>query len=232
MNLYFYTDESGTFDCVRGKYFVYGGILFLDAERRENFARKYKAVEDAVRKDSEISDEAELKACALSVDDRRRLFRASNNEFRFGVIVHIQNLRIREKIAHNKREKQRYLDYAFKICVRRYLEYLIAKGIIIPDDVTNLHFYIDQHTTATNGRYELEEALLKEFLSGTTNFTYDCFFPPLFLNAGSLKVTYCDSKHIALIRSADIIANRIYQKLRNGSICLDKQDNFHIITLP
>ncbi len=232
VNIYIYTDESGTFDCLQGKFFVYGGLLFLDEESRETCSRKYSAVEHAVRDECAFSDEIELKACALSFAERQRLFRVTNKEYRFGVVVRIQNLRIREKIAYDKKEKQRYLDYAFKITIKRFFEYLIRKGTIVPDDIANIHFYIDQHTTATNGRYELEESLKKEFLFGTNNFSYDCHFAPLFTKAKSVKVTYCDSKHITLIRAADIIANRIYYKARHEMLDYSPSDNFHIITLP
>ena len=232
MDITIYTDDSGTFDCVRGGFFVFGGILFLDLRSRESFSRKYAAIEKAVSARSLTLNGHEPKASNLTLNERRALFRATNKEFRFAIVVDIQKLRIRNNIAHNKREKQRFLDFAYKIGVKRFFEYLIRVGYIDPDKVRTLYFYNDQHTTATNGRYELEDGLRKEFLDGTPNFDNDCFFPPLFPKMERLKVTYCDSKHVTLVRTADIIANRVYQKARHNELDWKVNEHFHVIRFP
>ena len=41
MNIFIYSDESGVFDKVHNKYFVFGGIMFLSKDERDNFNRKY-----------------------------------------------------------------------------------------------------------------------------------------------------------------------------------------------
>lgn len=40
---------------------------------------------------------------------------------------------------------------------------MINDKILIVDDIDRIYFYIDQHTTATNGLYELQESLEQEF---------------------------------------------------------------------
>ena len=84
------------------------------------------------------------------------------------------------------------------------------QGIIERDKVSHIHIYCDEHTTTTNGKYELREGLEQEFKSGTYNRNYNKFFPPLFDNLETLELLYCDSRKIHLIRAADIVANRIY----------------------
>lgn len=122
--------------------------------------------------------------------------------------------RVNTEIFKNKKSKQRYLDYAFKIGLKRALEKLIQQGKITPSKVNSLNVFCDEHTTATNGFYELKEGLEEEFKRGTHNFRYNKFFPPLFSNLNNVNLQYCDSATVALIRAADIIANRVYFKAK------------------
>ena len=82
--------------------------------------------------------------------------------------------------------------------------------LIIPTEVNNILVFVDEHTTATDGLYELREGLLEEFKNGTFNFKYDKFFPPLFPQMNNVDVCYCNSEKQALIRASDIVANRVY----------------------
>ena len=68
------------------------------------------------------------------------------------------------------------MDYAYKIGLKRCFEKLIADGSINVHEVENIYIYADEHTTATNGRYELKEGLEQEFKNGTYNYGYDKFF--------------------------------------------------------
>ena len=131
-----------------------------------------------------------------------------NKALKFGVII--EQKEILDRIFSSKKDKQRYLDYAYKIGLKKALESLILQGIIEKDKISHIHIYCDEHTTATNGKYELREGLEQEFKSGTYNRNYKKFFPPLFDNLKTLELLYCDSRKIHLIRAADIVANRIY----------------------
>ncbi|MGR5583309.1 DUF3800 domain-containing protein, partial [Enterocloster bolteae] len=83
-------------------------------------------------------------------------------------------------------------------------------------EVENIYIYADEHTTATNGRYELKEGLEQEFKNGTYNYQYDKYFPPLFPNMKGISLEFCNSEQRTLIRAADIVANRIYSaSIRN-----------------
>lgn len=49
MDIYVYTDESGVFDKEHETIYVYGGIIYLNSEDKENSGRKYIAAETALR---------------------------------------------------------------------------------------------------------------------------------------------------------------------------------------
>ena len=181
--------------------FVYGGLILFDGCQVEEYTRRYLAAERAIRQsidtstgDCKYSNDEELKACTITNIEKGKLFRSLNNAFSFGIIINQK--RILDQIFRDKKSKQRYLDYAYKI--------------VQIDNVKNIHIFCDEHTTATNGRYELREALEQEFKSGTYNYNYAQFFPPIFPEMGKLSLHFCNSSIVPLIRAADIVANRIY----------------------
>jgi len=140
--------------------------------------------------------------------------------------------KINSYIWTTPKHKQRYLDYAYKISVKRCLEALIKEGRIDPENVKNLYFYVDEHTTATNGRYELCESIEQEFKTGQFNPTWQTFHPPLFPNLESVSVQYRDSKSTVLVRAADIVANRIFHYANNDPFYNSSKDNLYVIRMP
>ena len=93
----------------------------------------------------------------------------------------------------SKKDKQRYLDYAYKIGLKRALLQLIMTGII-EKNIDNNFMNNDEHSTATNGRYELREGLEQELKLGTYNMQYNKFFPPLFETMQGIQLDFSDSK--------------------------------------
>jgi hypothetical protein len=207
MQLYVYSDESGVFDKIHNDIFVFGGLIFLDKENKDIFARRYLKAERDIR-NNKYEEGIELKACKISNKEKGKLYRSINKAIKFGVVI--EQKEILDRIFSSKKDKQRYLDYAYKIGLKKALENLMFQGVIEIDKVSHIHIYCDEHTTATNGKYELREGLEQEFKSGTYNRNYNKFFPPLFDNLETLELLYCDSRKIHLIRAADIVANRIY----------------------
>lgn len=212
VDLFIYSDESGVFDYVHNDYFVFGWIIFFSKTEKENANRKYLATERHMQN----RYKSELKACIVSNKDKLKLFR-SLNKYEKGSVVINQN-HIRETCFSNKKTKQRYLDYAFKIGLKRHLEFLIKQGIISIGEIENIYLFQDEHSTATDGLYELRESLLNEFKYGTHNWNYQRFFPPLFPKIKNVDVQFCESKKIRLIRCADIVANRVYYCAVNNKI--------------
>lgn len=138
-----------------------------------------------------------------------------------------------DRIYQSKKDKQRYLDYVYKIAVKRAFEDLIDRKVIDPDVVERMYFFVDEHTTATNGRYELRESLEQEFKNGTYNWKYSKFYAPIFTHLQTVNLEYCNSAKKLLVRGADIIANRIYylEESQQENKISDIQ-NIHVIELP
>lgn len=230
MNIFVYSDESGILDKVHNKYFVFGGLIFLSKEDRENMIHRYVAAEKNIRKSGRYVGKSELKASTIKAGDKRKLYRLLNGCYKFGTVIEQKD--VLDSIMDNKKSKQRYLDFAYKIGVKRLLQRLISEGVIIPEEVDNIYFYVDEHTTATNGVYELRESLEEEFKNGIHNWNFSQFFPPIFPKMGSVELNYCNSETVTLVRAADIIANRIYHDVLSGTEIqpFDIKDNRLLIT--
>ena len=152
---------------------------------------------------------------------------ATSNIIKFGIIINQKE--IHKKIFADKKDKQRYLDYAYKIGIKDCFKKLIAERKIKKDEVENIYVFVDEHTTATNGKYDFKEGLLQEFKRGTFNSNYEIYFEPIFKNLKNLEVKHCKSEKIPMIRLADITANYLY-----GGILNDKpiQKTIYIKMLP
>jgi len=208
MDIFIYSDESGVFDYINNDIFVFGGLIILGSEQKEVWSRKYAAMEKNVRISEGYGNTVELKATSISIKSKNTLYKSLNSCHKFGVVVKQKELL--ERIFDSKKDKQRYLDYSYKIGVKKALKRLISSKVILPENVERIHFFIDEHTTSTNGRYELREGLEQEFKNGTFNYKYSCFYKPIFEQLKEVRVEFCNSKSKYLVRAADIIANRVY----------------------
>jgi len=230
MNLYVYSDESGVLDKDHNKYYVFGGLICATKEKRDEYARLYLNAEKAAMLIDGIKDDRELKAAGISRKAKSSLFRSLNHVQKFAVVI--QQERLLSNIFDSKKSKQRYLDYAYKIAVKRKFEVLRDTGILNVNSVEHIYFCVDQHTTATDGRYELKEALEQELKIGTFNYRYDTFFPPVFPKVTSIDLSFYDSKKQPLIRAADIIANKVLDSAYNNKISLLRDERMYVIVLP
>lgn len=230
MNIYIYSDESGVFDAVHNDIFVFGGIIALGTENKEILSRKYSAAEKKLRTSKGVDATYELKATHISNGEKDKLFRSLNQCYKFGVVIYQKYVLAR--IYDSKKDKQRYLDYAYKIGVKRALEQLITDRKIDPQEVERIYFYVDEHTTATNGCYELREGLEQELKNGTYNYRYDVFYPPILPDIKEVCLTFCNSKSKLLVRAADIVANKVYFLAQNACEKLESISNLNITHLP
>lgn len=221
MNIFVYTDESGVFDKKHEDIYVFGGVIFLDANSKDDAGRKYISAEKKLKRNHRRYEKGELKACRLSNKHKSSLFRLLNREITFSIVIKQTN--VLDRIFEDKKSKQRYLDYAYKIGLKRAFEELIDSKTIKPEEVERLYIFNDEHTTATNGRYELKEALEAEFKNGTYNYDWNKFYPPIFENLQEIKLEYCNSEKKPHVRMADIIANRAYYLSKSGKISELKQ---------
>ncbi len=166
--------------------------------------------------------------CNLSNKNKGKLYRSLNNCFKFDVII--DQKRILKNIFDHKKSKQRYLDYVYKIGIKKCLKHVVDTNIIIPQDIKNINVFVDEHTTATNGYYELRKGLLNEFKNGTFNYEWNKFFAPIFSDINDLKITFYDSKSKTLARTTDIIANKVYY-LKTSKTPINSNNNLFITYL-
>jgi hypothetical protein len=223
VDIHIYSDESGVLDNKHQNYYVFGGLAFYTENARELATRQYLSAEKTIRLRNHMAESQELKASILQPQDKRSLFQALSNYQKFSIVINQKELYPR--IFNSKKDKQRYLDFAYKIMIRRFLDDQIKKGYFCANDVKTLHFYVDEHTTATNGRYELREALERELIFGTINFDFNSFTHPLFphlqtddnkILKETLELLFRNSAKNTLIRAADIVANRVFFEARKG----------------
>lgn len=230
MDIFVYSDESGVFDVVHNDFYVFGGVLFLSKADKDNVARKYRAIEKNIRNSENLKKEVEVKATSVRNKSKGKLYRGLNNCEKFGVIIN-QN-KVHKNIFQSKKHKQRYLDYAYKIAIKRKFEHMIVTGQIDPLKVENIYFCVDEHTTATNGLYELRESMLQEFKDGMFTSDFVSFKEPIFPNLKTLDVKFCNSSKNTLVRAADIVANKLYYATVNANLEKLNKDKFNIIRLP
>ena len=215
MNVFVYSDESGVFDKFHNDFFVFGGLMFLSKDDRDVWRRKYIAAEKSVRSSEKMRTDIEVKATTISNKSKSKLYRSLNQAEKFGVVV--KQKKLLDSLFDNKKGKQRYLDWAYKMSVKTKFLELIRNGQIVADNITGIYFFVDEHTTATNGIYELQESLEQEFKYGTYNYDWMTFHPPIFPNLQIVKVEYCNSSTKTLVRAADIVANHIYHEATENS---------------
>ena len=149
MDLYVYSDESGVFDVVHNRFFVYGGLILLGSAQKREAENKYRHAEKVLRDLSGYSRETELKATLLTNAEKGKLFRSVNQFMKFGIVV--EQRRVYERIFRDKRSKQRYLDYVYKIGLKHVIQLLIHTEQISKSEIRNIHILADEHATATEG---------------------------------------------------------------------------------
>lgn len=230
MEIFIYSDESGVFDREHEEYFVFAGIVLLGGEAISDLQHKYIHVEQLIKNIDGLNPEQEAKASCLSNKSKQKLYRSLNSVEKFASVVKLKH--VLSHIFENKKSKQRYMDYAYKLGIKWKFQNLISQGKLNPLDVEALHFFVDEHNTATNGKYELRESLEQEFRFGTFNVTYESFYPPLFTNLKSVKVSYCNSQRVTLIRAADIAANRLYHLAKTDHLFDETRKNLSVKRLP
>ena len=146
MNIFVYSDESGVFDKVHNRFYVFGGVIFLDKESKDDCTRMYIKAERDIKRKNGMGSADEVKASTISNAQKGKLFRALNRQIRFGVVV--DEHKVLEQIWKTKKDKQRYLDYVYKISVKRCFEYLIR---ILPACKTSISMWMNTVPQPTDG---------------------------------------------------------------------------------
>lgn len=106
-----------------------------------------------------------------------------------------------------------------------------SENVINLQEDIEIKCYVDEHSRATNGKYILRDSIYQEFKIGMYVNGYD--IKPIATNLRDVSVTYCNSETVALVRSADILANRYYYELKEFGHLKDAGSNLlSFIKLP
>ena len=90
---------------------------------------------------------------------------------------------------------------------------MVARGSLLPENSFRLIINEDNHHSAINSLYSKEESIHTELKEGIFRSRAGQFYPPVFKNLESVKISLKDSTTNSLIRGADIIANSVYVSL-------------------
>lgn len=172
-----------------------------------------------------------MKAAGLNANQKRSLFNSIREYDSVSAAVDIR--RVYGYILDNKKSICRYKDYILKLCVKRKLRDFIQQGIVSPDDDVNLHIYIDEQLTATNGYYDLRDSIVEELQHGIISFNYGMLHPKVLNGNVTVSIEYCESKCNYLIQASDILANRIWTSYRVDNPALRNSIPNHLpLTFP
>lgn len=229
MVLHIYSDESGVFDYKNNDFFIFAGFICFSTKQKKKYERMYAHVEKVIRINNKYGIKKELKGSNISNKSKGKMYRSLNNWYKFCVLIKQKELR--KEIFENKKHKQRYLDFAYKLVLKKCFEYLINKKYINSNELIDIFVNVDEHSTSTDGKYELQENLENEFKNGTFNMEWDVHYPPIFPKLNTLNLNYCDSKSKRLIRAADIISNHCYYIYKFNK-SLSSLTNMFIFELP
>lgn len=84
-DIFVFSDESGVFDYLHNEYYIFGGLILIGKDAKDDFIRQYKNSEKAIA--HHYPEDMELKASNLSPSDRAKLFRSINQIDKFGVVI-------------------------------------------------------------------------------------------------------------------------------------------------
>lgn len=218
--LFVFGDESGVFDKAHENVFAFGGLILLSDEERQNAIRRYSAMERILAPEYQRGGFVpELKAYKLKPKHRANLLGTMSPYARYGIVMQLQKMNDSEFCDPETR--QRYLDFAYKVGLKRCFSFLDKQGLIKAEDITRVSVFFDEHTTKTNGIRNLRDAMYAEFKNGTYNWKIERHFPAVFPNLEELTVKYRNSERDYLIRASDIIANQVRWHFKTG-----KYDSF------
>ena len=136
--------------------------------------------------------------------ERKRLYHvvAKGPCVQFGVIINQKQLH--DPAFATKQTKQRYLDWALKMGIRRGIEKILRADPTQRTAINHVTVIVDEHSSSTDGRYNLSESIDEELRIGTFSPEYGTYHKPVFDQ--TLSPVKVDSSKVTLVRAADITA--------------------------
>lgn len=250
--IYMNMDDSGVL--IKGKIddpiFVYGGIIFLSKDEKDNFLRQYSALVNLIKakycvelkQDDSINSDfclthskqnckyncPELKSSLIKNSDKRRFLNLIKN-YHCSVAI-VDNNKLYDSITKDKASKGRFKDYVIRRLVKEIIKQLISENQINPEIPVKIILNLDEQSTKSNGYYDLKSGIIEELKYGIVNYNYDTFFTPI-LSDVEVEVHHQDSYNSLCVQAADLIVGEIRHNrlsfLKNKDFCIySKRTNF------
>lgn len=209
-------DDSGKMTHAE-KCCFYGGIYFKSREARDHFKRHYSDIIQKSKcsfcpKDNKNCDKEcpEIKSHTTNTKFRRRIVNLiKNSEHANSFATTIYNRDIPKEVLAVKHSRGRRTDYYQKRIIKEIVLKLISTGELDPYKSVKLFIRIDESPQATNGKYDLKESIIEEFLYGITNFNYGCTFPPILYDQLKVDLKCVDSKKEKMVQAADFFVGYV-----------------------
>lgn len=209
--IYISLDDSGKLN-KNEKFLVYGGLYFTDKKELEKFKMKYKNIRNDISKKDKYKNIDELKGFTLANNDRLRLLKFINKYHTLALII--DNTKIeKEEILISKNARGRYRDFAIKLLIKQVFIELISNEIIDPYKPITLVLNIDQESSKTNGKYNLDEGIVEELTKGIINFNYGFKTTPILFSKFEVHLYSQNSKDSIIIQASDLVANNVWRNL-------------------
>lgn len=211
--------------------FVYGGIIFLSKEEKDNFTRQYSALVNNIKpkycndfkRDTSINAShclthykrncryncPELKSTLINSSDKRR-FLNFIKKYTCSVAIVNNNL-LYDSIVKDKASKGRFKDYVIRRLVKEIIKQLISENKINPEIPVKLILNLDEQATKSNGYYDLRSGIIEELKYGIVNYNYDTFFNPI-LSDVEVEIHHQDSYSSLCVQAADLIVGEVRHK--------------------
>lgn len=212
--VYISLDDSGKLNR-NEKYLVYAGLYFTDQNLLNKFKAQYKRIRNEIAKKERYLDVDELKGYTLDLKDRIRFLKFINKFETLALVVDNSKIE-KEEILISKNSKGRYRDYVIKLLIKDLFINLVAKKIIDPYKPIRLIVNIDQESSKTNGKYNLNEGIVEELTKGIINFNYGFKTAPIVFSEFEVYLYSQNSKDSVMIQASDIVANNVWRNLMEG----------------
>lgn len=208
--IYINMDDSGVLH-YNEQYCIYGGIVFIGSEKRDNFIRKYKSSIKKIKCcycQSDISKCKhkcpEIKDTNIRAKHKRWIFNIIKKNFTYALII--SNQKVREYIMDNKKSRGRFRDYTQKRIIKEIVQELIIEKQINPYNPVKLIIRIDQQGTSTDTGRVFENDIYNELINGTYNYNYNLIYEPVLFSKLEIDLKYVLSHKHECIQASDIIA--------------------------
>ncbi len=195
-----YFDDSGKLENYNDDYIIYGGVLFSNPNKKDNFCKEFKLAKSKISNDQnkEIKgNEIVTKFIKFSQSPYKRA-NIENLISKFKLTDYNFHIFIPKKELYEHVKNQEHVrNFSIGLLIKKMIE----NGQIKPNSVLNIFLDAEKWDTKAKEEFELSNYLNEQFPSSK-------IISFLRLNKITVQTVECvDSKKVVEIQAADIIAN-------------------------